>query len=230
VTPPGEQKDAGKARRARRRQSEPAVARRRRARPPRILIVLALLAPLAAGVGYWLFTRRPPRALPPVAQTLASEPADPGVLFRRVRALSGEHRWVEALPLARQLVEHDETFWQSHHLYAFTLSAAIHQERIVRGKPFPVTRSSRELVAMLRQAMIELETAGRLTKDKEHLIHVHSLLGQTLAVWGFDWNALMEYEALARIDPAWKDKVEETEEAAKVVARLLLANQVNAPR
>ena len=164
-------------------------------RPISALGVLALVL-VACGGREDAAERRP--AVEHAADSLAEMP--PYEAYRRGLALGEMQLFEESLPYFRRALEVPPPAWQPYCDYAISLFHATHQTRSGWTEATPATRSSYERVAMIREAMAQLDLAERLAQTAPDRAFVIALRARYLKVWGLAWDALSEYHRAATLD------------------------------
>jgi tetratricopeptide (TPR) repeat protein len=138
----------------------------------------------------------------------------PWPAYQRALALSQAHRFAESLPYFRRALETPPTAWEPYRAYAISLFLTTHQVREHLGRPQPVTRSSWERVALMREAARQLDAAARLAGTPKDRAAVAVVQARHLGAWGLSWDALSDYNRAVRDDPA------ERESALLLAARM----------
>lgn len=106
-------------------------------------------------------------------------------------AQSGHHE--ASLPYYRRALEGKPiTAWVVHYNYGGALYNVGLEVRDRRGVAVPVTRSSIERVAMMRDALAELDIAERLTINTHDRAIVIRARGERFQIWGFPWDAFVQ--------------------------------------
>jgi tetratricopeptide (TPR) repeat protein len=160
------------------------------------LLILALLLPACARKS--ADARGDRVAAEPAADTLAGMP--PYDAYQRGLALGQMQRFAESLPYFRRALEVPPPAWQPYCDYAISLFHATHETR--HGVPTlrPVTRSSYERVAMIQEALSQLDVAERMAQTAADRAFVIALRARYFKVWGLAWDALSEYHRAASLD------------------------------
>jgi tetratricopeptide (TPR) repeat protein len=164
----------------------------------RLVATLALLGLALNACGNSVESRRPEALLDLTADSLAE--MAPYEAYQRGLALGESQRFVESLPYFRRALEVPPPAWQPYCDYAISLFHATHQTRAGWPNARPATRSSYERVAMVREALAQLEVAERLAQTAPDRALVMALRARYLKVWGLAWDALGEYHRAATLD------------------------------
>ena len=150
------------------------------------MVALVFLGIAAIAAGSWWIWRRPPAGAP--ERTL--DPTRPESLYAQAIRLGKEGRNLESL---RFFERAGPGLAGRHYEYHFDYAAALHnlcvQAEERRGIRMPVVRTSVERVALMRQALAEMERAERVAPtppDKSRVLRTRALI---LRFWGLPWNA-----------------------------------------
>ncbi|OGF16601.1 MAG: hypothetical protein A2W00_02080 [Candidatus Eisenbacteria bacterium RBG_16_71_46] len=172
-------------------------------------IALLLAAVAVAG---WLALRprgeRPARApgsraqVPGMPDSIAA--LDPVEAARRVAPLVRAKRWSESLPYFRCIVAERTAGALAHSDYATVLHNASVEAHPRAGLLVPLTRSSVERVAMLREALRQYDLALSLATGPQERAFILGGRGNILRGWGFPWEALADYRRAADLDSSWR--------------------------
>ena len=108
---------------------------------------------------------------------------------------------VQALPYFRRALALRPDLWQVHSDYAATLLNAMGQSRATRGVGGPSTRSSRERVDMIRDALGHLEQAESLTRTPEDHVTVLGTKARFYSNWGLAWESLLVFRQARALAP-----------------------------
>lgn len=120
----------------------------------------------------------------------------------RAVALVLEGRAVESLPwFRRQFALMTDRIWGAHVDFA----AALHNAAVESGATGPHTRSSLERVALVREALHELDVAESLATAPADRVRVCIDRAHTLEFWGMPWDALGQVERAAAVPGAGAD-------------------------
>ncbi len=200
--------------------------RRRRSAWPLGLITLVALALVAWGLrGHFVGAgaRRTPAAAG------GSDPAAglsrPQAYARAVALHRGGHV-LESLPYYLHLVEALPDVWQTHFDYGAALWDAALETRRHRDLAPPATRASDERLALVRQALDELDQAERLAPRPHDRAVVMLERAHRLMNWGFGWDALLELRRAQAADPAWGLVAERADFVATLLHRPRLSLEV----
>lgn len=177
--------------------------------------VVAVLALLALALFAWRFRGAPP---PPPAVTVSSDPAlaDAASAYREGARLYAAGRPVQAVRYFRRVGTLTPGAPRDYHLqFAHLLVLAAQQSRT--DLPQPATRSSLERVALMREALAQLDRAQELSSTPREIAEVHATRANAWRVWGFPWEGLIELRAAGDADPTWGEVVM----AGDLVARRL---------
>lgn len=168
----------------------------------RWLVAAALLT--SAITVAWLGLR--PRGHEPGGQ--AHAPVDPAsavppqVAYEKGLELSRSGRFVESLPYFRRALSGAPPDpWLVHYIHAGVLYSAGLEERGARGISTMAVRSSVERVALMRQALAELDSAERLAPTPRDRATVIRERAMRLQIWGFPWDAFVQLRRVQWIDP-----------------------------
>jgi hypothetical protein len=109
-------------------------------------------------------------------------------------ALSSQGRHMESLPFFRRALVLRPDLWHVQFDYATGLANATVEVAPHRGIPGPVTRSSWERVAMMREAMMHIAAAETVAPDSGSKALSHHRLASLLASWELQWDALRGFQ------------------------------------
>jgi len=178
-------------------------------------ILLALVA--IAIVGFLGLRRWGGRAAAPrPAATAPAPPATPAIpdsivaldletASRRVFELVRAKRWFESLPYYRHIVAQPGANWLAHFDYGTVLHNASVETRPRSGLLSPLTRSSFERVAMMRDALEHYDRALALAPESADRAVILAGRAHDLNAWGFPWDAMTDYRRAAALDPRWRE-------------------------
>ena len=167
----------------------------------RIGVLTALVAAAAAFIGLpAVLPSDPVSAAAPAPDSLSR--LDPFEAYAQGRALGEAQRFDESLPYFRRALEVPTDAWQPYCDYAISLFQTTHQVREHRGGKRPVTRSSYERVALMREALRELDRAEQRAGTPSDRGFVIASRARYLKVWGLPWDALSEYYRAGSLEPA----------------------------
>ena len=119
-----------------------------------------------------------------------------------VQLLNQRRQATASLPYFRRALTLRPDLWQIHHDYAAALLNAANEAQMKLGETRRVTRSSWEGVAMIHEALAEIDRAEALASLPSDRAHAIAMRAQALAVWGMSWNGLAEYWRAQKLDPA----------------------------
>ncbi len=182
-------------------------------RPSRALPWVGLAA-VAALALFWVGHRAPP---PPGARELAPPLPD------SIRALSPEEAYRRAsllartdpdaaLPCCRRALDDPSLELLVRLAYAAAYQNKVALNVVHRGVPGPALRSSPERIALLREALRQLDRAAALAETSEQAALVHATYARLFLMWGMPWDALAEFRNASRIQPAgWKPVADEAQ-------------------
>ncbi|HVP15399.1 MAG TPA: hypothetical protein VMS88_07630 [Terriglobales bacterium] len=163
------------------------------------MIALALVA-LA-----WRFLAR--RPAPPVVS-----PESAWAEYRAGVALGERGRHLEGLPHLRRALESPVDFWAFHADYGTALFNASFEIGSRAGAPCAVTRSSWERIAMIREAMSQLEIAAQMAPEPRERALVEIRRADLARTWGLPLDALVAYRRAESILPGRPDLARRTDE------------------
>jgi tetratricopeptide (TPR) repeat protein len=183
--------------------------RPRRTRFPRWL-AWAVPALLVAGALLWgpvhRLTRGPAarRDGPPEPEFLAGMDAEQALQAGIALGRSG--RDLQSLAYLRHAIRSGRgDLWQARYNYATALYNVTLRIEPRNGVPTYVVRSSWERIAMVREAIQQLDLAEGLTRSPRDRAIVRAASAQMLWLWGMPWNAFVAYRQAAAADPANRD-------------------------
>jgi tetratricopeptide (TPR) repeat protein len=120
--------------------------------------------------------------------------------------LSEIGRHEESLPYYRRAVTGTpENPWVVHFNYSNQLYNMGFQLRRRHGVSVPVVRSSIERVALMREALAELDIAERLTTTARDRAMVLRARAERFQVWGFPWEGFVQLREAQWADPQRKE-------------------------
>jgi tetratricopeptide (TPR) repeat protein len=181
------------------------------ATPPReggrsLAIVFAVLGLLVAIGAGWLFTHggrsRSQAPSAPSAEDARLATLAPTVAYdsAMVLARAGQHR--ASLPYYRRALQHRfDVMWPIHFNYASALYNYGLEIGTRNGVPLPATRSSVERVALMREAMAQLDSAERLAPGPAERAMIVRSRAERFRIWGLPWDAFTQYRTAEWIDP-----------------------------
>jgi len=192
-------------RRRHERGGKAAATRPRRTRFPRWL-AWAVPALLVAGALLWGPVHRlatgpaAPRDGPPEPEFLAGMDAEQAL--RAGIALGQSGRDLESLAYLRHAIRAGRgDLWQARYNYATALYNVTLRIEPRNGVPTYVVRSSWERIALVREAIQQLDLAEGLTRTPRDRAIVRAASAQMLWLWGMPWNAFVAYRQAAAADP-----------------------------
>ncbi len=172
-----------------------------------ILLVLVLIG--IEQLGWWALWRATHRtpdaniaATPASAQKVTPLPYPELVaLAGTVRALQEQHRYVEALPGARRLLE-------QHKLHGGLVSGMlVDYGRMLNNAAFEdsahAPRSSFERIALEQQALKSTEAALGMAKTPRERAEAITFVGLVHEAWGFPYDAMLTYRGAMSTDPSY---------------------------
>jgi hypothetical protein len=188
-----------------------------RRRLPAWLAAAALVTALAAAGALWWRGR--PAAPRPTATAEPPAALPPGEAYARALALGREGRHLASVPYFRRaLAGLARDFPEIHVNHATALFNASLE---FRGGVLavPVTRSSDQRAAFVREALAELERARALVDDGPARARLLAREAEMLGWWGFATAAQERDLAAAAEDPAWPDPARRAARRAAILAR-----------
>lgn len=192
----------------RRAQAAPGPSRRLARRTATVLYVgLALAGALVAAL---LAVRWQHHAPQPAAGALAG--VDPRVALSTALTLGRDGRHLASLPYFRRALESTGDSWEPHVDYATALFNASFQIAVRAHVPCAVTRSSWERIALVREAMQQIDIAERLARQPQELALVQVRRAMLMRVWGLPWEALLSYRRAQASAPEWVDLGRQTDD------------------
>ena len=183
---------------------------RRPGRPRAAVLAVWVAAAAIAAIATWI-ARRGPAPPPSTARGTANValPLDSLLaLAARVQAMQQAGRYTASLPGTRVLMRQHELRGR--------LVAAMYTDyaRILNNAAFEIddeaSRSSVERVALEREALGATERALEMARTQRERAEALAVAGRVHEVWGFPYDAFVEYRAALAADP--------TEAAAAAVA------------
>jgi len=175
----------------------------------RISMVTAVaIAAVAITAGAWLALR--PRGAPRLPGTAASaHPAHaltPQAAYQTAVRLGQSGRHEESLPYYRRaLTGSPPNPWLVHYNYAGCLYNIGLEVRERCGVAMPVTRSSIERVALMREALAAWDVAERLATTARDRATVLQTRAERLQIWGFPWEGFVLLRQAQWTDPERKE-------------------------
>lgn len=150
---------------------------------------------------------RVPAGNEPIAAELPDSIAaeDPNTAYRRAMELGRLQEFNKSLPYFRHALATPTPVWQPHCDYAITMFHASFETRELRGRRIPVVRSTYERMALLAESARQLDLAERLTTSAEDRAFVIARRARQWSALGFPWDATLEYERAARLDPRYSE-------------------------
>lgn len=132
----------------------------------------------------------------------------PQAAYESALRLSQDGHHLESLPYYRRALrgpQRVENPWPIHFNYGAALYNVGLQVRALRGVPVPVVRSSIERVALMREALAQLDTAQLLARTPGDRATVMHARGERFEVWGFPWEAFILMRQAQWTDPGRKE-------------------------
>lgn len=151
-------------------------------------------AVLALGVGaavWWAWSALHPRAREPL----------PFQAWEEGKRLADAKLLVEAIPHLRRAVSRSAPFTQ-HFDFGVVLHNAATSSHAVLGLDVPVTRSSVERVALMRECLYQTSLAETLASASADKAFMAVEKGSGFETWGLLGDAWMEYRRASMIAPA----------------------------
>jgi hypothetical protein len=161
-------------------------------------IALAIVVAAAAAAAWWAL-----RPHPSVAPTTIVSPSE---AYRRALRLGLDGRFDESIPMFR-LAERAAgvDLARLHVNFAASLYNACFQPRRGGGN-IPVSRSSFERVAMMREAIDHADRAARYDMTPARRVFLVRERGEWMQAWGFTWEAFVQYRQAVSADPSSRDQ------------------------
>jgi len=161
------------------------------------IVVISLVA--------WLALR--PRPAPPGAggdaTTGEAAALSPEAAYETALRHSRAGRHEESLPFYRRaLTGSPENPWVVHYNFGGALYNVGLEVRQRHGVAVPVVRSSIERVALMREALVELDIAERLAITPRDRATVIRARGERFQIWGFPWEGFVLLRQAQWTDPA----------------------------
>jgi hypothetical protein len=142
---------------------------------------------------------------------------DAQAAYERGIALAQQGRHTESLVFLRHAVRTRPDLWQTQFDYGTALANSSVEIAPHRHLPGPVSRSSWERVAMMREAQEHLAGSEALAADaRQHGLSIRRI-GTLVGSWGLEWDAVRAFQLAMIADPASSDL---KHEFANEVARL----------
>lgn len=162
-------------------------------RPRAVVAGLAFLAAaLVAACDDYGTARRP--AAPPAARADSFATMHPESVYQTAVRLMTLDRDPESLPWFRASLARVQTeFWELHFNYFAALRNTALEDTVRLGVRGPLERSSLERVAMMREALHELDRAEALAPTADVAAMLRIQRARTLRVWGAAWDAWLAF-------------------------------------
>jgi hypothetical protein len=136
--------------------------------------------------------RRP--AVSPIAQPDRFAAMHPETIYNTAVRLVEQDRDEESLPWFRaSLARVREDFWQLHFNYFAALRNTALEDTVRLGLRLPALRSSAERVALMREALRELDRAEALAPNPDVLAMVRVQRARAMRIWGMAWEAWLAF-------------------------------------
>jgi len=135
------------------------------------------------------------RPMTPPDQMNARTAYETAVALARAGVHSG------SLPYFQRALALRPDLWQVQCDYAASVLNAAIEVGEVRGRPAPLSRSSVERIAGVRDAFAHLAEAERLATSPADRAYVVELRARHLALWGLGWDAFDNYRRASEIEP-----------------------------
>jgi len=195
----GERREAGTNAPARR----PGAGRRRAVTALVSLLIVALAAFVLWSRRDWFF----PRATPPAPLEATAPAPEPGLTLQQesnvATRLVNEGHAMASLPYYRHLLTMLPDDLHVRFNYVTAINNAALESRVRPAMGGPVTRSSVERVALMREALAQLELLAARSRSPHEQAMVHELRARLYKNWGFLWETVLELRVAQRLDPAW---------------------------
>jgi hypothetical protein len=128
--------------------------------------------------------------------------------YERGMALAAQGRHTESTAFFRRALQLRPDLWHVQFDYSTALANATVEVAPHRGIQGPVTRSSWERVAMIREAMVHMAAAEAVAPDGVRKALSRQRLASFLAVWELQWDVLHELQLAMLADstrPAFRE-------------------------
>jgi len=133
-------------------------------------------------------------------------PPRPREEYATALRLGRERQHLASLPHLRSaLAGVREDFMEIHLEYAEQLYSATFEAR-PRPWPMPAVRSSIERVAMMREALAQMDRATHFPLGLAQRAGLFRRHGEMMQAWGLDWEALRSFREAERANPASTDE------------------------
>jgi hypothetical protein len=160
-------------------------------RPWRAPAAPLALAGVALALGCSAVSRQPP---PPAAPPDPYAATHPESLYLTAVRLIALDRDLESLPLFRaSLARVHEDFWELHFNYFAALRNTALEDTVRLAVRGPLVRSSVDQVALMREALHELDRAEALARTPEVVAMLRVQRARALRVWGCGWDAWLAF-------------------------------------
>ena len=185
--------------------------RRRRAAPrkPRRLALsrnlwlgLALVVAIGLGVAWWMRPRGTPS--PPPAPDGPWANLSPLAAFETGAELLRQGENAKSLPYLRHAYTLTRgELWEAPHAIFTALMNLSFETRELHRTIVPATRSSAERVQLVQEALYYLTQAERVATTPRDLATLRKARADALLIWGFGWEAFVNYRDAQTVDPTW---------------------------
>ena len=175
---------------------------------PRAWLGLAALG-LVVAVAVAARLSTPRRTAPPAVADPALASTDARSMYLRGVELARAGRHRDALPFLRRALALRGDLWQVHLDLASVLFNSGLETRTLRGVEVPASRSSWERIAAAREALDHLRSAEALAAVPADRARVPDLRARRRSNWGLAWDALDDFRAAARVEPAARERGDE---------------------
>lgn len=174
----------------------------------RWLVTGAWIAVVALALVFAWFRLRPPA---PVADPIAS--MDGMDALRTGTQMGSRGEYDRSLPFLRRALAANPSSWEARFNLASSLANTALQARRHFGHDEPVTRSSADRLALLRESERELESAFALARTPHEAALAMWTKGNLYRSWGLPADALVCARRALEIEPDWSS-------AAQLVATI----------
>ncbi len=179
-----------------------------RGAPGRSRWLLVAVVVVAAGLLAWLALRPrlAPRGPDTAGNTGPAAAMTPPTAYATALRLSQAGRHEESLLYYRRaLTGAPQNPWVVHYNYGGALYNVGLEVRDCHGVAVPTVRSSIERVALMREALGELDVAERLATTARDRAMVMRARGERFQIWGFPWDAFVQLRQAQWTDPERKE-------------------------
>ncbi len=162
---------------------------------------MAVLAAVVAVFRPWR------RAAPPSSHAVLAVPAEiarlgPDSAYARGLRLITARRYTECLPYLRYALSIPGAPMEAHLNFSNGLEGASIEGRERRGLPGLAARSSLERIALMREALAQVDLAERQARTPSEQAYVHATFAHHYVTWGMPWEALVEFRKAQLADPS----------------------------